>query len=112
MTYAKSSPLDARLQPGHDAGPKAKTVRDYLLALLTKLLDTTDGFSGKRPFGNSGWDKHIIKAWIKSNHLKGELDEDGGLVDYNPRRYWKLIELSMKELRDGRVQAPALEVSE
>ena len=31
------------------------TVKDYLKTLLHTLWDEEDGFSGKRPFGNSGW---------------------------------------------------------
>jgi hypothetical protein len=37
--------------PENDSG--ASTVRGYLLALLTELFREVDGFSGKRPFGNS-----------------------------------------------------------
>jgi hypothetical protein len=31
------------------------TVRDYLMALLRKLWDEGEEFSGKHPFGDSGW---------------------------------------------------------
>lgn len=37
----------------NDAG--AKTVGEYLKILLLTLWDEEDCFSGKRPFGNSGW---------------------------------------------------------
>jgi len=31
------------------------SIREYLAKLLTKLITEEEGFSGKRPFGNSGW---------------------------------------------------------
>lgn len=37
----------------NDAG--AKTIGEYLKKLLLTLWDEEDGFSGKRPFGNSSW---------------------------------------------------------
>lgn len=37
----------------NDAG--AATIRDYLKELLRTVLVEEEGFSGKRPFGNSGW---------------------------------------------------------
>jgi hypothetical protein len=49
--------LDLKL-PENDAG--ADTVRDYLKALLLKLWEEEEGFSGKRPFGNSGWKHELI----------------------------------------------------
>jgi len=33
----------------------APDVRSYLAVLLETLLRQEEGFSGKRPFGNSGW---------------------------------------------------------
>jgi hypothetical protein len=37
-----------------DAGDNI-TIRDYLRILLETLWEEGEGFSGKRPFGNSGW---------------------------------------------------------
>jgi hypothetical protein len=37
----------------NDSG--ASTITGYFRALLTKLFEEEEGFSGKRPFGNSGW---------------------------------------------------------
>jgi len=44
--------LDIQL-PENDAD--AATVRDYLKELLSTVLIEEEEFSGKRPFGNSGW---------------------------------------------------------
>ncbi len=66
----------------NDAG--AKTVGDYLKLLLLTLWDEEEGFSGKRPFGNSGWQYEIYKALISAKVIDGELDEAGYVdeVDY------------------------------
>lgn len=66
--------LDIEMQP-NDA--KAKTVRDYLKALLSNLWRKEESFSGKRPFGNSGWQHDVYAALVRAGAIKGALDEDG-----------------------------------
>lgn len=53
------------------------TVRHYLQLLMTTLWNEQEGFSGKRPFGNSGWDYDLYAPLIKAGFIKGTLDEDG-----------------------------------
>jgi hypothetical protein len=67
----------------NDAG--AKTIGDYLKILLLTLWDEEAGFSGKRPFGNSGWQYEIYTALISAKVVNGKLDEEGYVedVDYN-----------------------------
>ena len=59
----------------HDIGET--TVREYLKTLLKAVLIDGECFSGKRPFGNSGWEYDIARPLISASVLKGELDEDG-----------------------------------
>lgn len=59
----------------NDAG--AKTIRHYFQILLTTLMLEKEGFSGKRPFGNSGWEHELYVPLIKAHIIPGELDEDG-----------------------------------
>ncbi|TDD37844.1 hypothetical protein E1287_07240 [Actinomadura sp. KC06] len=66
--------LDVRMGE-NDAG--AATIREYLTALLTALWSTGEGFSGKRPFGNSGWDWDLIAALAKAGRITATFDEDG-----------------------------------
>ncbi len=67
----------------NDAG--AKTIGEYLEKLLLTLWDEEDGFSGKRPFGNSGWKWEIYTALISAKVVNGKLDEDGYIeeVDFS-----------------------------
>lgn len=37
-------------------------VREFLYLLLKTLWDEGEGFSGKRPFGNSGWEYGLLEA--------------------------------------------------
>jgi len=64
----------------NDAG--VDTVEDYLKELLLKLWDEGECFSGKRPFGNSGWEYELYHALALNGLVEGEIDpEYGDLVD-------------------------------
>jgi hypothetical protein len=66
--------LDTPMGP-NDSG--ATTIRGYLKALLTAVWRKEEGFSGKRPFGNSGWVYDVYQAMVKAGHVPGKLDQDG-----------------------------------
>ena len=58
------------------------TVKDYLKQLLSTLWIEEEGFSGKRPFGNSCWKYDIIYALIESGYLAGKVKRDEyGVID-------------------------------
>ena len=59
----------------NDSG--ATTVGGYLRELLRAVWVEQEGFSGKRPFGNSSWDSDIEAALIRAQLVKGSLDSDG-----------------------------------
>lgn len=69
----------------------AETIRDYLKALLTELWIEEEGFSGKRPFGNSGWQYDVYAALINAGKIDGELDEDGCVDECDTEKADKLI---------------------
>lgn len=69
-----SVPMDPE---DNDAG--ATSVRDYLVRLLSELWREDDMFSGKRPFGNSGWQDEVYTVLIRAGLLVGSFDEDGYL---------------------------------
>lgn len=72
--------LDVRFDS--DAG-ESLTVRDYLRTLLETLWREGEGFSGKRPFGNSGWQYDLYRPLIAGGFLVGEMDEDGCIESYD-----------------------------
>lgn len=57
------------------------TIRDYLFSLLSTLWNEKEGFSGKRPFGNGGWDYDLYIPLINAGVIVGSLDEDGCVAD-------------------------------
>lgn len=67
------------------------TLREYLKELLKVLWEKEDGFSGKRPFGNSGWQYDVYGSLVKAGHLEGTLDEDGYVEDFDDRQAQELV---------------------
>lgn len=63
-----------------DAGDDI-TVRQYFSSLLRTVWEEEEGFSGKRPFGNSGWQGEIYAALIGAGYLKGKVVDGYGEVD-------------------------------
>lgn len=55
------------------------TLREYFGALLTTLWVEGEGFSGKRPFGDSGW-QHDVSSALSSAGFAGLDVED--LINY------------------------------
>lgn len=80
----------------NDSG--AKTIKGYLKALLLTLWQEGEGFSGKRPFGNSGWEYDLHKSLLKAGLVEGKLDEDGYIEELDSDRANKIIEKLIKNL--------------
>lgn len=53
------------------------TIRQYFYELMKSLWEEKEVFSGKRPFGNSGWEYELMACLISNKLIVGELDEDG-----------------------------------
>lgn len=70
--------LDVRFDS--DAG-KNISIRDYLFLLISELWKEQECFSGKRPFGNSGWDYDLYIPLIRTGFIAGKIDEDGYLEE-------------------------------
>lgn len=71
-------PLDPR-SGGYALGG-ATTVRGFLVALLDRLWEDGETFSGKRPFGDSGWEYQLIAPLVSAGLITGTLDEYGSPV--------------------------------
>jgi hypothetical protein len=50
------------------------TIREYLKKMLGTLIIEQEGFSGKRPFGNSGWMYDIGEGLAAANAIGGGND--------------------------------------
>lgn len=62
-----------------DAGDNL-TVKEYFLELLSTLWYEGEGFSGKRPFGNSCWEYDLFNPLVYHGILEGKVvdEEDDG----------------------------------
>lgn len=83
----------------NDAG--ARTVGDYLIALLLTLWRKKADFSGKRPFGNSSRGSDLEKALIEAGYVEGSLDEDGYIEEVDGTAADLLISLAITSLGGG-----------
>ena len=57
--------LDTRFKS--DIGD-SETIRQYLYQLLRSVWRENEEFSGKRPFGNSGWQYDVYKALVNGGY--------------------------------------------
>jgi hypothetical protein len=73
-------------------------LKDYLKDLLLTMWREGESFSGKRPFGNSGWQYDVYQAMIKHKHLKGKLDEDGYVDECDTNEADAIIENLIHEI--------------
>lgn len=77
------------------------TVAQYLHAILRTLWFEKEGFSGKRPFGNSDWTCCMSKAAIRAGFVTGKIDEEHGWLDELDRpAFDKLVEQAIDVLCD------------
>jgi hypothetical protein len=74
------------------------TVLEYLKALLTALMKEGESFSGKRPFGNSGWERDVYKPLITAGMIDGKLDEDGYIEECDDSAALKKIVEAIKSI--------------
>lgn len=87
--------LDLEL-PENDAN--APTVRAYLGTLLMNVWIDGEGFNGKRPFGNSGWQGDFDRAFIRAGWVDGTLDEDGYVDSIEDEQVDRLMRDAIKSL--------------
>lgn len=80
---------------------KKISIHDYLIELLKALWEEQDEFSGKRPFGNSGWDYDLIGCLIANNIIEGKLDEYGYVIEGDTKKGYALIKEYIESLRGG-----------
>lgn len=66
--------------PMQENAANANTIGDYLKELLLTLWLEGEGFSAKRPFGNSDWEYELYHALVLNNAITGKIVD--GTLDY------------------------------
>jgi hypothetical protein len=74
------------------------TLREYFKKLLTQLWIDEEGFNGKRPFGNSGWQYDVYTALIKHGIIPGKIDFFGYISEIDEVEAQQFIIKLIKEL--------------
>jgi hypothetical protein len=74
------------------------TIREWLAELLLTLWREEEGFSGKRPFGNSGWQRDVAAVLIKAGAITGKLDEYGQVAEADDEELKDVIENAILEM--------------
>lgn len=60
------------------------TIGEWMKRMLLTLFHEEEGFSGKRPFGNSSWKHDAQIALVRIGLVDGDIDrEEGWLNDIN-----------------------------
>lgn len=82
---------------------KEISIKDFFKELLTTLFKEGECFSGKRPFGNSGWDYDLCVCLAQNGVIKGNhitiLDCTGfNGLDYDRKEAERKILELIKEL--------------
>lgn len=80
----------------NDAG--AATIREYLVALARVVWDEGEGFSGKRPFGNSSWEYELYTPLAKAGLITVSWDDDGYIDDFPDEERRKAQDLIQKAI--------------
>lgn len=97
--------LRLRMDPNDAA---AATIREYLVKLVAQVWNEEECFSGKRPFGNSGWTADFDKTLIQHGVVEGTLDSDGYVEEIDRHEVKdiiaKTIQYLMKEETGVQVQ--------
>lgn len=70
-------PHDVLHCPMEENDADAATVGEYLGLLLSTLWLEEEGFDGKRPFGNSGWQSEVYDALAKADYIEVQRDPEG-----------------------------------
>lgn len=84
--------------PMGDNDADARTIKGYLIALLWALWQEGEGFSGKRPFGNSGWEYDLYKPLLVHGAVKGRMDEEGCIEELDEKKANALIYSAIEAL--------------
>lgn len=52
------------------------TLRSFFVEIARRVINEDEGFSGKRPFGNSGWQGYVADTLLKVGLIDDESEYD------------------------------------
>lgn len=82
MTFTPEQIQKAKLTTFYcDELGKEVTIGDWWKAMMLELNREEEGFSGKRPLGNSSWKHDAQIALVQAGLIEGEIDEEEGYLN-------------------------------
>lgn len=105
MENVPPTPTQVLDTPMPDNDAEATTVRGYLVELLATLWHQEEGFSGKRPFGNSSWTHELYAALGDAGFIRYVRNEDGYCEDVDSDLGRKLIADAIQALGEPAADA-------
>lgn len=92
--------LDLPLPERNDVSDLGRpaTIRDFFRECMMLLWSEGEGFSGKRPLGNSGWEHQIYVALINAKLIEGKLDSDGYIERCDRNAAYGIIHDALKDM--------------
>ena len=74
------------------------TVGEFLESCLVELIESNEGFSGKRPLGDSGWATDMGLALVDAGLIEGYHNKEDGEYDFEHSVADKLVIVAIKQL--------------
>ncbi len=71
------------------------TIGDFFHGMLLRIWNDPDDFSGKRPYGNSGWPFDLYAALVRAEMISGSFDEWGYIEECDDEMGDRLITLAL-----------------
>ena len=103
--------LDLTFIDRHDTGDEY-SIRSYFAAQLAALWNEGEGFSGKRPFGNSGWEGVLEEPLVKAGCIGGSVRARAFDEDTNEYVDIRLDEVSQFNPEDVEIDVEGVDVKE
>jgi len=75
-----SEKIEKALNCKVDLDGEKLTVREYFKKLMLILWEEGESFSGKRPFGDSGWECDIYNALAVEGVIEADIEDDNGEI--------------------------------
>lgn len=76
----------------------AETIGEYLRLLLHAVWVEGECFNGKRPFGNSGWERELYTALALAGVVASDVDPDGQVEDVDTKAAHLIISDAINQL--------------
>lgn len=83
------------------------SIRHYLVELGQRCWTENEGFSGKRPFGTSGWRWDVFGALVAGSFVDRIVEDDGSVLECDELAAETLLTKCFKRLQENHIPGAA-----